>query len=77
MSTCFRQLDPRTRRLMVAGNLALALALVLWNFTRHFSARYPWFDGVYGFFLGISIGINLFTVLRARRCPPSRIEGKT
>jgi hypothetical protein len=67
MSACFRQLDPRARGLLVAGNLSLALALVLWNFTRYFSSRYPWYDGVCGLFFGISIGMNLLTVMRARR----------
>jgi hypothetical protein len=71
MSACFRQLDPRARRLMVAGNLSLALALVLWNFTQHFRTRYPWFDGVCGFFFGVSIAINLLTLRRVRRCRTS------
>jgi hypothetical protein len=73
MGAMFRQLDRKTRGLLVAGNLSLALAGVLWNFTQHFSARYPWYDGVCGFFFGVSIGINLFVLRSARRCRQSQV----
>jgi hypothetical protein len=72
MSALFHQLDRKARRILVAGNLSLALALVLWNFTRYFSARYPWYDGVCGFFFGISIGLNLFGLWFARGCRRSQ-----
>jgi hypothetical protein len=72
MSAFFRQLDPKTRYLMATGNLLLALALVVRNFTQAFSARHPWFDGVCGLFFGISIGINLFALRRVRRCRQSQ-----
>jgi hypothetical protein len=72
MSAFFRQLDPKARYLLAAGNLSLAVALVLWNFTRYFSSRYPWYDGVCGFLFGISIGINLLGLVRVRRCRQSQ-----
>jgi hypothetical protein len=73
MNAMFRQLDPRPRRLLVAGNLSLALAMVLWNFRQYLGAGHAWYDGVYGFFFGISIGLNLMGVLCARRCRRSQV----
>jgi flagellar biosynthesis protein FliR len=76
MCSSFRQLDPKTRRLMVSGNLSLALAIMLLNFSQHASQRSAlwaaWCDGLCGFLFGISIGINLLAVMAARRCRASR-----
>jgi hypothetical protein len=69
-----RQLDPKTRRLMVIANLSFILAILLRN-----SERWHWFhpssqiernylDGVCGLLLGISIGINLFVLRHCSRC---------
>jgi len=69
----FRNLNLKSRRMMVTGNIALALALVLWNFAR--PARGPghaWLDGLCGLLFGISIGVNLMAVRARRRCRESQ-----
>lgn len=69
-----RQRDPRTRLMMVAGNLSLVAAFLIWNFTRfsgaagHSFALHAWMDGLSGLFFGISIATNLGALLRQRRC---------
>jgi hypothetical protein len=73
MSAMFHSLGPRPRRLLVAGNLSLALALVLWNCSQHFSAGHAWYDGVCGFLFGVSIGLNLMGALCAGRCRRNQV----
>lgn len=69
MSIRFRSLDPKSRRLVAAGNLSLAIALVLWNFARPAGvASHAWLDAICGLFFGISIGANLTAIRRAGRC---------
>jgi hypothetical protein len=61
--------DPKTRSMMVIGNLSLAVALLMWNFARPATTKtHGWVAGLAGLLLGLSIGLNLFTVRRARRC---------
>jgi len=69
-----RQLDPKTRRRMIIGNLSLILGILLWNSVRwnwiHPSSQIErnYLDGVCGLLLGISIGINLFVLRHCSRC---------
>lgn len=64
-----RQLNMKTRRLVVIANVSLAIGLLLWNFV-HPSDQIErnWVHGVCGFLLGVSIAINLFGVILAHRC---------
>ena len=68
------QRDPRTRFMMVLGNLSLVAAFLIWNFARfstaapHSVAWRAWMDGLSGLFFGIAIGANLAALLRQRRC---------
>lgn len=66
------QLDIKTRRRMVLGNICLVIGLLLWLFV-HPSGQIErdWVQGFSGLLLGISIGINLFGLRLARRCPPA------
>jgi hypothetical protein len=68
MSAPFRRLDTKARRMLVAGNLSLALAVMLCNFKPQLSAGHDWYDGVYGFFFGVSIGLNLLGIAWEKRC---------
>ena len=69
-----RKQDPKTRRRMVVANLALVVGLVLWALVRpSLAAPHAWIDGLAGFFLGISIGANLFVVVRSRACRQGRV----
>jgi type II secretory pathway component PulM len=69
MSLDFRQLDPKTRRLVAIGNLCLVAGLLLWLFV-HPSSQLSntWLHAIYGFLLGLSTAINLSAVVIARRC---------
>ncbi|MGA2569317.1 MAG: hypothetical protein ABSF23_02245 [Terracidiphilus sp.] len=61
--------DPKTRRMRVIGNLSLAVGLILWVFVRpSMTAPHAWLDAFCGFFMGLSITINLFCLRAARRC---------
>jgi hypothetical protein len=74
MRTSSRRFDPKSRRLMIVGNLSLAAALILWNFTRHGTGLpHAALDGLYGLLMGISIGANLTALRRARRCRASTL----
>ena len=72
--------DPKTRWMLVPGSLSLAAAILLSHFARpyagaHPSASIPFArmstDGLSGLFFGVSIGVNLPVLRRARRCPPA------
>jgi hypothetical protein len=69
MCVPYRQLDPKTRRLVAIGNLCLVIGLLLWNFV-HPSSQIEknWLDGVTGLLMGLSIGINLFAFRFAQSC---------
>jgi membrane associated rhomboid family serine protease len=67
MSALFRQLNPKARGLLVAGNLLLVLAILLLNFKKELSGGHAWFDGVCGFFFGLSLSLNLAAVVLAKR----------
>ena len=63
------QLKSRKPRLMLsAGMFALATGLILLNFVHPAThAGKDWLDGISGFFVGISIALNLGSLLIARR----------
>jgi len=61
--------DRRSRWPRVLANLAMVAGLLLWNFGRSVAhATEPWFDATVGLLMGVSIGMNLLLVVRARRC---------
>jgi hypothetical protein len=67
MSFSFRQLDPKTRRLVATGNLCLVAGLLLWLFV-HPAGQLAntWLHASYGFLLGLSIAINISALVIAR-----------
>jgi hypothetical protein len=61
--------DPRARRMMIFGNLSLAAAIMIWNFTSHGgNPLHVWLHALCGLLFGISIGANLSGLLLIRRC---------
>ena len=68
MCVPIRQVDATTRRRVAIGNSLLAVALLLWAFRASIPLQQDWRDAVCGLFMGLSIGINLLTVLRHGRC---------
>jgi hypothetical protein len=69
-----RNLDPKTRRLMIFANISFILGILLWN-----SERWNWVHGLSplelnclhactGLFFGLYIAILLVGVRGARRC---------
>jgi hypothetical protein len=68
------QLDPRTRRILVIGNLSLSIGLLLWIFVHPSGqTQKDVLDAVCGFSLGLSLGINLFAFWQARRCHEKQV----
>ena len=69
-----RRLDPKTRRLLAIGNIALVSGLLLWLFV-HPAGQIErnWLHAVCGFLLGLSVTINLMELVFARRCGEKRI----
>jgi hypothetical protein len=67
MSIVLRKLNPKARALLVVGNLSLVLAVLLFNFKQPLSAGHTWYDGVCGFFFGLSLTLNLGAVVLAKR----------
>lgn len=64
---CTTQRNPKTRRLMIFGNLSLVAALLLWNFVRlNGHSHQSWLDALCGLLFGLSIGAN-FSALRCAR----------
>ena len=60
--------DPKTRFLMVIGNLSLVAAILMLKFFRPSTgAAQEWTDGLSGLLFGISIGINLMAIRSGRR----------
>ncbi|MGD0891097.1 MAG: hypothetical protein ABR923_06145 [Terracidiphilus sp.] len=69
MSFKFRQLDPKSRRLIAAGNLCLAAGLLILNLPHPANqTERNWFHGIGGFLIGLSISISLSALFVARRC---------
>lgn len=72
MCVPYRNRDPRTRSMMFVANLSLVLGLVPWIFRESIHLNHNWLDAFCGFFLGLSITINLFCLRAARRCREER-----
>ncbi|MGO8933936.1 MAG: hypothetical protein ACLPLZ_00445 [Terracidiphilus sp.] len=73
MHALYRRLDPKHRRLLQLANLSLVLGLMPWIFREYITFNHNWLDAFSGFFLGLSITINLFCLRAARRCRPNGI----
>ncbi len=69
MYSLLSRLDRRHRRLFQVANIALVLGLVPWVFREYFPVNHNWLDAWCGFFLGLSVTINLVCARAARRCP--------
>ncbi len=65
----YRFRNPRTRLMMVIANLSLVLGLAPWIFREYIHVNHLPLDAFCGFFLGLSITVNLFCLRTARRCP--------
>lgn len=69
MCALIQKRDPRARWMMIFGNLSLAIAIMIWNFTGHGgNPRQLWLHAISGLLFGISIGANLGGLLILRRC---------
>jgi hypothetical protein len=67
--------DKRVRVTMAMGSLALAVGLVLKTLVHpDGQIAKDWLDGICGLLIGVSLGLNLFGLMRARRCAESRRE---
>jgi len=67
--------DRKSRWLFAIANLSLAVGLMLRVLVQPASglAR-NWMDGLCGLLLGISIGMNVMLVIKARRCRTESLE---
>lgn len=52
--------------MLACGMFCLAIGLVLHELVPA-SAKMPWFDGLYGFLIGVSIALNLGSVITSGR----------
>jgi hypothetical protein len=68
MHSIVRNLDRKHRRLFQIANLSLVLGLVPWIFREYIPFNHNWVDAFCGFFMGLSITINLVCLRAARRC---------
>ncbi|HEY1805977.1 MAG TPA: hypothetical protein VGG45_16005 [Terracidiphilus sp.] len=73
MHPLYRNLDPKHRRLFQIANLSLVLGLLPWVFRDSIHVNHDWLDAFCGFFMGLSIAINLVCVRASRRCPRTGI----
>lgn len=72
MSPLYRSRDPKVRRLMAIANASFVLGLAPWIFREYIHVDHLWLDSFCGFFLGLSVTINLFCLRAARRCREGR-----
>jgi len=70
MSPLDRSRSPKVRRLLAIANFSLVLGLLPWIFREYIHVSHNWLDASCGFFLGLSITINLYCVRAARRFWP-------
>jgi len=70
MHLWYRRLDLKSRRLFQIANFSLVLGLTPWIFREYIPVNHNWLDAFCGFFLGLSITINLYCLCAARRCLP-------
>ena len=68
MCICNRELDPKARRQRFIANLALVLGLLPFVFRQELRVNQNALDAFCGFFLGLSITINLLGCWCARHC---------
>jgi hypothetical protein len=73
MHPMYRRLDSKHRRLLQIANASLVFGLVPWIFREYIHTGRPWLDAFCGFFLGLSITINLCCLRAARSCRDERI----
>ena len=67
--------DERARMTMAMGSFALAAGLMLKTLVHpEGQIAKDWLDGICGLLIGVSLGLNLFGLMRARRCAASRTE---
>jgi hypothetical protein len=57
----------------MVANTALVLGLTPWIFRAHLHVNSNWLDAFCGFFLGLSIAVNLFGIRLGRRCHSAQI----
>ncbi len=69
MHPLLSRLDQKHRSLFQVANVALVLGLVPWVFRESIPVSHDWLDAWCGFFLGLSVTINLVCLRAARRCP--------
>lgn len=67
------RLDPKSRRLFQLANTSLVLGLLPWVFRDSIHFNHLWLDAFCGFFLGLSVTINLYCLRAARRCRPYQV----
>jgi|HubBroStandDraft_2_1064218.scaffolds.fasta_scaffold638678_2 hypothetical protein len=68
MNPLYRSRDPKVRRLLAIANFSLVLGLLPWVFRDSMHFDHNWVDAFCGFFIGISITVNLYCLRAARRC---------
>lgn len=68
MHPLYRRLDPKSRRLVAIANFSLVLGLLPWVFREYIHFNHNGVDAFCGFFIGLSITLNLFCLRAARRC---------
>jgi hypothetical protein len=68
MHPMLSRLDEKHRRLFRIANFALLLGLVPWVFRESIAVNHDWLDAWCGFFMGLSVTINLVCLRAARRC---------
>jgi hypothetical protein len=73
MNLLIKSRDPKVRRLLAIANFSLVLALLPWIFRENINFNHDWLDAFCGFFIGISITVNLFCLRAARRCRQSQV----
>ena len=73
MCIAHRQLDPKIRRWMVAGNLSLIFGVLMlnserWNWVHTSSqAELNWLNAITGFLFGLYIAIIVMNAIKMRR----------
>ncbi len=73
MHSWVSRLDQKHRRLFRIANVALLLGLVPWVFRESIAVNHAWLDAWCGFFMGLSVTINLVCLRAARSCMRTQI----
>jgi hypothetical protein len=72
MNSLYRSRDPRMRRLLAIANFSLVLGLLPWIFRESIHFNHNWLDAFCGFFIGISLAVNLYCLRAGRGCRETR-----